>query len=129
MPSKPAPAGGGTGSLALRLRLARQHLGLVYRDDGRLQAGPDVRRGSSRWGCLWGAILDASQHRWWQLSIVTVLPGYLVTHFIREFQGWPRDALTYAWMLIMTALCVDIAVSYRRRRRPLRVVASEGSGK
>lgn len=128
MSSKPAPASGGTGSLVQRLRLACQHVGLVYRDDGRLQAGPDVRD-SSRWNCLWGAILDASQHRWWRLSIVTVLPGYLVTHFIQEFQGWPRGALTYAWMLVMTALWVDIAVSYRRRRRPLRVVALGGSGK
>jgi hypothetical protein len=129
MRSKPAPASGGTGSLVQRLRLACQHVGLAYRDGGRLQAGPNVHRDSSRWSCLWGAILDASQHRWWRLSIVTVLPGYLVTHFIREFQGWPRDALTYAWMLVMTALWVDIAVSYRRQRRPLRVAASESSGK
>lgn len=129
MSSKPALASGGTGSLVRRLRLACQRVGLVYRDDGRLQGGPAVRRDCSRWSCLWGATLDASHHRWWRLSIVTVFPGYLVTHLIQEFQGWPRDVLTYAWVSVIAALWVDMAVSYRRRRRPLRAVASAGSGK
>jgi hypothetical protein len=50
----------------------------------------------TRWNFLRAAMHDASQHRWWRISLVTILPAYLAAQFVHAVPGWPRDVLTWA---------------------------------
>jgi hypothetical protein len=66
------------------------------------------------------AFQQVGQHRWWRLSLVTVLPAYVAAWLIPALHGWPRTTINGIWLLVVLALYVDLAVSYRRQRKAAR---------
>jgi hypothetical protein len=66
------------------------------------------------------AFQEVGQHRWWRLSLVTVLPAYGAAWLIPALRGWPRTTIEGIWLLVLLALYVDLAISYRRRLKAVR---------
>ena len=61
------------------------------------------------------AFQQVSQHRWWRLSLVTVLPAYGAAWLIPALHGWPRNTIEGIWLLVVLGLYVDLAISWRRQ--------------
>lgn len=66
------------------------------------------------------AFQEVSQHRWWRLSVVIVLPAYGAAWLIPALHGWPRNTIEGIWLLVILAVYVDLAISYRRHRKAAR---------
>jgi hypothetical protein len=66
------------------------------------------------------AFQEVGQHRWWRLSLVTVLPAYGAAWLIPALHGWPRTTIEGIWFLVLLALYVDLAISYRRQLKAAR---------
>jgi ribosomal protein L7/L12 len=66
------------------------------------------------------AFQQVSRHRWWRLSLLTVLPAYVAAWFIPALHGWPRTTINGIWSLVLLGLYVDLAISWRRQLKAAR---------
>ena len=66
------------------------------------------------------AIQEVLQHRWWALSLVTVVPVCVAAWFIPALHGWPRATTEGVWLLVLLGVYMDLAISYRRQRKAAR---------
>lgn len=66
------------------------------------------------------AFQEACQHRWWKLSMVTVLPAYGISWLVPALHGWPRDTIEGIWLMAVLGLYVDLAISWRRQVKAAR---------
>ena len=66
------------------------------------------------------AFQQVGQHRWWRLSLVTVLPAYGAAWLIPALHGWPRNTIEGIWLMVLLGLYVDLAISWRRQLKAAR---------
>ena len=66
------------------------------------------------------AFQEVGKHRWWRLSLVTVLPAYVAARLIPALHGWPRTTTEGIWFVVLLALYVDLAISWRRQVKAAR---------
>lgn len=98
----------------LRLADAKRLVDTLEWKSGRRLRPPGGRQLPAEWIA---AFQKVGQHRWWKLSLVTVLPAYVAGWFIPALYGWPRNTIEGIWLLVLLALYVDLAISYRRQRK------------
>lgn len=110
------------------VRRVRELTGLRLADAKRLvdtlecKSGRRLRpSGGGRLPAEWmAAFQQVGQHRWWRLSLVTVLPAYGAAWLIPALHGWPRTTIEGIWLLVLLALFADLAISWRRQLKAAR---------
>ena len=116
------------GKYIYAVRRVRELTGLGLADAKRLvdtlewQSGRRLRlRGGRQPTAEWtAAFQQVGQHRWWRLSLVTVLPAYGAAWLIPALHGWPRNTIEGIWLLVVLGLFVDLAISWRRQLKAAR---------
>jgi hypothetical protein len=101
----------------LRLADAKRLVDTLEWKSGRRLRPPGGGQAPAEW---MAAFQQVGQHRWWRLSLVTVLPAYLAAWLIPALYGWPRTTINGIWLLVLLALYVDLAISYRRQLKAAR---------
>ncbi|MBO0837300.1 MAG: hypothetical protein J2P28_17580 [Actinobacteria bacterium] len=113
------------GKYVYAVRRVRQLTGLSLADAKRLadtlewQSGRRLRPPGGEQLPAWvrDVFQEVAQHRWWRLSLVTVIPANGAAWFIPALHGWPRDTIQGLWLLFLLGFYVDLAITYRRHRR------------
>jgi len=116
------------GKYIYAVRRVRELTGLGLADAKRLvdtlewHSGRRLRlRGGRQLTAEWmTAFQQVGQHRWWRLSLVTVLPAYGAAWLIPALHGWPRNTIEGIWLLVVLGLFVDLAISWRRQLKAAR---------
>lgn len=116
------------GKYIYAVRRVRELTGLGLADSKRLvdtlewKSGRRLRPPSGEQLPVWvrDVFQEVTQHRWWRLSAVTLLPSYVVTWLIPALRGWPRNAIEGIWLLTLLGFYVDLAISYNRHRKAAR---------
>jgi hypothetical protein len=103
----------------------RAELDELTSDLPEIRQEPTTPRRPVRWwnglrAAYQAAVQEVNQRRWLRLSAVTLLPANLVAWLIPALHGWPGATIGGIWLLVSWAVCVDLAISWRRHWKAAR---------